>query len=137
MPGGMITIDARNTYAAAIFMGASQKMIFGSDNEPDIAKDGQRKYSADVAVTYLQEPGIQRKAVSEVISVSVMGADPAATIPAGSPVEFDRLRCGVSAAERNDRGGVRGGRLYFMADGIRSGAPANGRSLAGAGAKSE
>lgn len=134
MPGGMITIDVKNTYAAAIFMGATQKTIFGTD-EPDIAKDGQRKYAADIAVTYLTEPG--RKAVSEVVSVSVMGADPAATIPAGSPVEFDRLRCGVSAAERNDRGGVRGGKLYFMADGIRSGAPANGRSLAAAGAKSD
>jgi hypothetical protein len=135
MPGGTITIDARNTYAAAIFMGATAKTIYGTD-EPDISRDGQRKYAADVAVTYLAEPG--RKPVSEVISVSILGTDPAASVPAGSAVEFDRLRCGVSQAERNDRGGVRGGRLYFMADGIRSAASPNGsRPLASSGAKSE
>ena len=89
MPGGMITVDARNTYAAAIFMGAVQKTIFGTD-QPDIAKDGQPKWAVDVAVTYLAEPG--RKTVSEVISVSVLGADPSASIPAGSPVEFDGLK---------------------------------------------
>jgi len=134
MPGGMITIDARNTFSGAIFLGATAKTIFGTE-EPDIGRDGQRKYSADVAVTYLAEPG--RKPVSEVISVSVMGADPSATIPAGTSVEFDRLRAGVSAAEKNDRGGVRGGRLYFMAEGIRSGSSVQNGRLASAGAKSE
>ncbi len=129
MPGGMITVDARNTYAAAIFMGAVQKTVFGTD-QPDIAKDGQPKWAADIAVTYLAEAG--RKAVSEVISVSVLGADPSAAITAGSPVEFDGLKCGVSAASRNERGGVSGGRMYFMAAGIRSGAPHNGRQLAAA-----
>jgi hypothetical protein len=135
MPGGMIMCDPKNSFAAAIFMGATQKMIFGSDNEPDIAKDGQRKYSSDVAVTYLAEGG--RKPFSEVLSVSTMGTDPSATITPGQPVEFDRLRVGVSAASRNERGGVSGGRMYFMADAIRPSAPANGRTLASAAAKSE
>jgi|SRR6185437_5276427 len=128
MPGA-IAIDTRNTFAAAIFLGASQKMLFGTD-QPDVAKDGQRKFAADVAVTYLAEPG--RKPVSEVISVSVLGTDPAATITAGSPVEFDGLTCGVMAPQRNDRGGVSGGKLYFMARAIRASAPANGRQLAAA-----
>ena len=134
MPGGMITIDARNTYAAAIFMSAAAKTIFGSDNQPDIAKDGQRKWSAEVAVTYLTEPG--RKAVSEVISISVLGADPAATIQPGSPVEFDGLKCGVSSPEKRDNGRIAGGRLFYMATAIRAGSPVNGRSPAMAG-KSE
>ena len=128
MPGA-IAIDTRNTFAAAIFLGASQKMLFGTD-QPDVARDGQRKYAADIAVTYLAEPN--RKPVSEVISVSVMGADPAATITAGSPVEFDGLTCGVMAPQRNERGGVSGGKLYFMARAIRASAPANGRPLAAA-----
>jgi hypothetical protein len=124
MPGGMITIDQRNTYATAIFMGATRKTIFGTD-QPDMSKDGSAKWSADVAVTYLAEPN--RKTVSEVISVSVVGADPSVSIPAGSVVEFDGLKCGVSAASKNDRGGVSGGRLYFMASGIRLGVSVNGR----------
>jgi hypothetical protein len=128
MPGA-IAIDTRNTFAAAIFLGSAQKMLFGTD-QPDVAKDGQRKYAADVAVTYLAEPG--RKPVSEVISVSVLGTDPAATITAGSPVEFDGLTCGVMAPQRNERGGVSGGKLYFMARAIRASAPANGRPLASA-----
>jgi hypothetical protein len=132
MPGGVITVDARNTFAAAIFLGAAQKMQFGTD-QPDIAKDGQRKYSADVAVTYLAEPG--RKPVSEVISVSVMGTDPSATIAPGSPVEFDGLRAGVSVPARNERGGVSGGRMWFSASAIRPAAPANGRQMASAKAE--
>jgi len=128
MPGA-IAIDTKSTFAAAIFLGASQKMLFGTD-QPDVAKDGQRKFAADIAVTYLAEPG--RKPVSEVISVSVLGTDPAATITAGSPVEFDGLTCGVMAPQRNERGGVSGGKLYFMARAIRASAPANGRSLASA-----
>ena len=128
MPGA-IAIDTKSTFAAAIFLGASQKMLFGTD-QPDVAKDGQRKFAADVAVTYHAEPG--RKPVSEVISVSVLGTDPAATITAGSPVEFDGLTCGVMAPQRNERGGVSGGKLYFMARAIRASAPVNGRPLAAA-----
>lgn len=133
MPGGFITVDCKNTFAAAIFLGAVGKTIFGSDL-PDISKDGQRKYSADVAVTYLAD----RRPVSEVISVSLMGADPSAAITPGQPVEFDRLRCSVSSPEKREGSNrISGGRLFFMADGIRSGAAVNGRSMAGAGAKSE
>jgi hypothetical protein len=135
MPG-FVTVDCKNTFSGAIFLAATAKTIFGTD-QPDIAKDGQRKYSADVAVTYLADPG--RKPVSEVISVSLMGADPSAAITPGSAVEFDRLRCSVSSPEKREGSNrISGGRLFYMADGVRSASsPQNGRSLAGAGAKSE
>ena len=133
MPGATVTIDTRNTFSSAIFLGSAAKTIFGTD-QPDIAKDGQRKFSVDIAVTYtVDQPG--RKPVSEVISVSVMGADPAATIAVGSPVEFDALKAGVSAPSRNDRGGVSGGRMWFSASAIRPAASANGRPLASAKAE--
>lgn len=138
MPGGFITVDCKNTFAAAIFLGAAGKTIFGSDNQPDISKDGQRKYSADVAVTYLADPG--RKPVSEVISISLMGADPSASVSPGTPVEFDRLRCSVSSPEKREGSNrISGGRLFYMADAIRPASPgSNGsRPLASAGAKSE
>ena len=136
MPGGFITVDCKNTFAAAIFLAATAKTIFGTD-QPDISKDGQRKYSADVAVTYLADPG--RKPVSEVISVSLMGADPSAMITPGQPVEFDRLRCSVSSPEKREGSNrISGGRLFYMADGLRSASPApNGRPLASSGAKSD
>lgn len=136
MPG-FLTVDCKNTFAAAIFLAATAKTIFGTD-QPDIAQDGSRKYSADCAITYLADPG--RKPVSEVISISLMGADPSATIPAGSQVEFDRLRCSVSSPEKREGSNrISGGRLFYMADGLRLASPApNGRPLASAGAsKSE
>lgn len=138
MPSGMITVDQRNTFTTALLLGVTQKMRFGS-TEPDMAATGERKWSAEVAVTYLTEGTF--KPVSEVISVSlVSGTDPGASIPAGSPVEFDRLRVGVSAPERrqNDRGDrIVGGKLYWMAAAIRPAHGQNGRQPAQAGAKSE
>ena len=117
MPAGFISVDARNTFQSAIFMAATAKTIFGTD-QPDIAKDGQRKYSADLAVTYCAEPG--RKPVSEVIRVSLTGTDPSTVIQPGSQVEFDQLRCSVSTPERREGSSrISGGRLFFMAGGLR------------------
>ncbi len=127
MPG-FVTVDSRATFAAAIFLSAAAKTIFGTDT-PDVSKTGERKFSSDIAVTYLAEPG--RKAVSEVISVSTMGADPAATIQPGSQVEFDSLRCSVSTPERREGSSrISGGRLFFMASAIRASHGANGRQPA-------
>lgn len=119
MPG-MIMVSQSETFEAALFLGSAQKMKFGTE-DPDISAGGERKYSAEVAVTY--QPEFGRKAVSEVISVSFTGTDPGATITAGTPVEFDRLRCSVSAPEMRDNGRgprVSGGRLYWVAAGIRA-----------------
>lgn len=117
MPG-TITVDLRSTFAAMIVMSIGEKMKFGTD-VPEVSATGERKYVAELAVTYHAENGM--RPVSEVISVTITGGDHGAIlgIPAGSLVGVDRLRCGVSAPEKRDDGRVRGGRLYWMASGIR------------------
>lgn len=138
MPSGTITVDTGATFAAVLLLSAADKMKFGTD-QPDIAQDGQRKYTCEVAVTYKPDPGM--RPVSEVLAVTVTGGtDPAGSIMPGTPVEFDRLRAGVSSPEKRDNGRISGGRLFWMASGIRAShgaANGSGRPLASAGAKSE
>lgn len=115
MPG-TLTVNAAQTFATMLLMSAAQKTKFGTE-EPDISKTGEKKWAVELAVTYLAENGM--RPVSEVISVTVTGGD-GVTIAPGTPVEFDSLRCGVSAPEKRDNGRISGGKLYWMASGIRS-----------------
>jgi hypothetical protein len=116
MPG-TVTVDTRATFTAMIVMSIAEKMIFGTD-QPSITKAGEKQYVAELAVTYVAEPGM--RPVSEVISPTITGPGPDVLgIPQGSVVELDRLRCGVSAPERKENGRIAGGRLYWMASGIR------------------
>lgn len=117
MPG-TVTVDLRSTFATMILMGVAVRMKFGTE-VPEVSATGERKYTAELAVTYHAEHGM--KPVSEVISVTITGGDHGAIlgIAPGSVVGLDRLRCGVSAPEKRDDGRVRGGRLYWMATGIR------------------
>lgn len=114
MPG-TLTVDAKQTFAAMLLMSAAPKLKFGTD-QPDVSATGEKKFTAEVAVTYLAENGM--RPVSEVISVTVTGGDNI-TIAPGTPVEFDSLRCGVSQPEKRDNGRIAGGKLYWMAYGIR------------------
>lgn len=121
MPG-TLTVNAAQTFSTMLLLSATQKMKFGTNPpEPDITKNGERKYACECAVTYLAENGM--RPVSEVISVGIIGGD-LPTIPPGTPVEFDSLRAGVSAPEKRDNGRISGGRLYWMGSGIRSAVPA-------------
>jgi hypothetical protein len=125
MPG-TITVDAKQTFATMLLMGAAQKLKFGT-SEPDITASGEKKHTAEVAVTYLADPGM--RPVSEVLSITVTGGD-SITIPPGTPVEFDSLRCGVSQPEKRDNGRIAGGKLYWMAYGIRPVAQFRGKTEA-------
>ncbi len=130
MPG-LITVSQPETFSAApIAMAVGPRLKFGTD-EQDVNRDGERKWSVQVAVSYAPEFGM--KAVAEVIEVTITGDDPA--IDPGTPVEFNRLRVGVSAPEQRDngRGGNRvvGGKLYWMAAGVRA-ASTNGKSAVAA-----
>jgi hypothetical protein len=118
MPG-TIHVSTDATFAAMILMSVAEKMKFGTDM-PEVSATGERKYVAEVAVQYRPDNGM--KPVSEVISATITGGDHNAilSIPPGSPVVLDGLRCGVSAPEKRDDGRVRGGRLYFMATAIRA-----------------
>jgi hypothetical protein len=115
MPG-TITVSAKQTFATMLLLSAAQKTKFGTD-EPDISKSGEKKFAVECAVTYLAENGM--RPVSEVISVGLIGGD-LPTIPPGTPVEFDSLRCGVSAPEKREGSNrISGGRLYWMGSGLR------------------
>lgn len=127
MPG-LITVAQQDTFTAPpIVMSVGPRMKFGSDTEQEVTRDGERKWTVQAAVSYAPEFGM--KAQAEVIEVTLTGEDPAAVISPGTPVEFERLRCGVSAPEKTDSGRVRGGRLYWMAQGVGP-VSANGRSAA-------
>ena len=138
MPG-TITVSISETFSTILLMSISEKMQFGTD-QPEISKAGERKYVAELACTYIAEPGSPMKPVSEVISVTVTGGDHSAilAIAPGSLVTVTGLRCGVSAPEKRDDGRVRGGRLYWMAGSLSVAPAANGsRSYASASVKSE
>lgn len=120
MPG-MITVDQHQTFASPpLVMSVGPRMKFGTDQQ-DITRNGERKWSCQVAVSYFPDYGM--RAVAEVIEVGLTGSDPSTTIQAGIPVQFDRLRVGVSAPEQRQRddGGSRvvGGKLYWQADAVR------------------
>lgn len=120
MPG-TLAIDAANTFAAALLMSAGPKPKFGTTTgEISTNAAGVPQYQAEVAVTYLAENG--RRPVSEVITVTITAAaDPTRDIAPGTPVMFDGLRAGVSQPEQRDNGkGIRGGRIWFSATGLRS-----------------
>jgi hypothetical protein len=133
MPG-TLAIDAANTFAAALLMSAGPKPKFGSTTgEISVNAAGIPQYQAEVAVTYLAEPG--RRPVSEVITVTITApSDPTKDLAPGSPVMFDGLRAGVSQPEARDNGkGIRGGRMWFSASGIRSAVAAGQRNGRGEG----
>jgi hypothetical protein len=137
---GTIYIDQPASFAAMLLMSSGPKLQFNS-TEQDVDGDGQKKWTIDVATTFRTEPGSKRKAAAEVMSVTVTGPgeDPAARIAPGSLVTFDKLRQGFSAPEKGTNDRIRGGRPYYMADGVSAApSPVNGQSrpLAGA-AKSD
>jgi hypothetical protein len=63
--------------------------------------------------------------ISEVITVSLTGGtNPGDVLTPGTPVEFDKLRVGVSSPEMRDSGNgrgprVSGGRAWYSASGVR------------------
>jgi hypothetical protein len=116
MPGAF-TIDTGRTFALLMLMSTSPKTKFGT-SDPDTAADGRAKWSAQVAATWLAEPG--RRPVSEVLDITIVSdRDPGDGITPGSPVHVEGLRVGVSTPERTDRG-VRGGKAWYQAEALRS-----------------
>jgi len=117
MPGTLIVDPA--TFSAAIVMATGPKTVFGAGNVQDKNAAGVLKWTANVAVTYSPD-GTGIAPPSEVLSVTITSSeDPGTSCPPGTPVAFDQLRAGVSAPEKRDDGRVRGGRLYWMAAGIK------------------
>lgn len=113
---GTLTVNAKQTFTTMILLAASQKTKFGTD-EPDVTKQGEKKFAVEVAVTYLAENGM--RPVSEVISVGLIGGD-LPTIAPGTSVEFDTLRAGVSSPEKRDNGRISGGKFWWQGSGLRA-----------------
>lgn len=138
MPG-MVTVSQQETFSTPpLVMSVGPRLKFNS-TEQDVTRQGEKKYSCQVAVSYFADYGM--RPVAEVIEVGLVGEDPSITIQPGMQVAFDRLRCGVSAPERRDdgKGGskISGGRLYWMADRVLPfSSSGNGHPVA-AGAKAE
>jgi hypothetical protein len=135
MPG-MITVDQQATFSTPpLVMSVGPRLKFGTDQQ-DITRNGERKWSVQVAVSYFADYGM--RPVAEVIEVGLTGEDPGTVVQPGTAVQFDRLRAGVSAPEKTDEGRVRGGRIYWQADAVRpfSAANGNGRPVP-AGAKAD
>jgi hypothetical protein len=116
MPG-MITVSQQETFSTPpLVMSVGPRFKYGTDQQ-DITRSGERKWSVQVAVSYFPDYGM--RAVAEVIEIGMTGEDPSQTIQPGMPVQFDRLRTGVSAPEKNeDTGRIRGGKLYWQADAV-------------------
>jgi hypothetical protein len=79
-----------------------------------------------VAVTFRPQNGMAP--VSDVLRVSITApANPADGLQLPAAVTFEGLRIGVSPAERREGGGVRGGRIWATATGLRSSLMAGAR----------
>jgi hypothetical protein len=134
MPG-MITVSQQETFSTPpLVMSAGPRLKFGTDQQ-DITRNGERKWSVQVAVSYFPDFGM--RAVAEVIEIGLTGEDPSLTIQPGMPVQFDRLRVGATAPEATAEGRVRGGRLYWQADGVRPFSGSGNGKAAAAGARAE
>jgi hypothetical protein len=118
MAQGTYTINTAATFAAVFLMASGPRTKYGT-TEQDRTAEGLPRWECQLAVTFLAEPG--QRPVSDVLSVTIAAEhDPAASITPGTPVELTDLRLGVSQAEaRQDGRGVRGGRPYYTASGIR------------------
>lgn len=125
---GTFAVDCAATFAAALLMSSAPKTKFGTQVQ-DVSAAGVPKWTVEAAVTFLAQEGM--RPVSEVIALTVTSpADPGQGIPPGTLVVFDGFRVGISAPEKNDRGGIRGGKFWYQAAAIRP-ANANVRSRGG------
>jgi hypothetical protein len=114
---GTFVVQTDATFATAILMQSEPKMAFGSQAQ-DTNAAGLPKWTVNVAVTFTSEPGM--RAQSEVISVTIAAAaDPVLGVPPGTAVMFEGFRVGASTPEKNDRGGIRGGKLWYTAAALR------------------
>lgn len=120
MPGTYV-IDQAASFAAALLMSSAPKDRFGEPGRQDTASDGTPKWAVQVAVTFTSQNGIAP--ASDVLAITITSpSDPAMGIPVGSPVTIDGLRVGINPPEKNDRGGIKGGKVWHSATGLHSAA---------------
>ena len=125
MPGqsGTYVIDAAATFSAAILLGVEPRMKFGSQDEHEVNRDGVKKWSASVAVTFAPANGMP--ATSDILTITItQDANPGESVSPGTAVTLEGLRVGISAPEirtrkDSDQARVSGGKAYLSAAAIR------------------
>jgi hypothetical protein len=111
-------IDTGSTFSAMLLMASGPKLKFGTPDQ-DISASGERKWEVQAAATWHTEPGM--RPISELIRVTILGgSDPAAGLLAGTPIQLDGLRLGVSTPESGEGGRVRGGKPWYQAAAVHS-----------------
>lgn len=115
---GTFVINAAETFQRVIFMSCAEKVDFKT-GAVETNPQGVPKWTIEAAVTF--HPGAPgMRAQSEVITATItQHGNPGDGVMPGSPVELLGLRVGFSIPERNERGGVRGGKPWYQASGIR------------------
>jgi hypothetical protein len=115
---GTFAVDTGKTFTTALLMASQPKTRFGTSDQ-DTTSQGIPKWEAQVAVSFAAEFGMP--AAADVIKVTIASpSDPASGIAPGTAVDLQDLRVGYTVAEKNEKGGIRGGRPYFGASGIRA-----------------
>lgn len=119
---GTFVIDVPNTFATVIFMSCVPKADYKT-GVVETDRNNVPKWTVEAAVTFHPMPGM--RPTSEVITITIASPnDPGQGTMPGQPVQIDGMRVGISAPERNDKGGIRGGRPWYQASGLRPAAPA-------------
>lgn len=124
---GTFVVNAEQTFAQALLLTCGPKPKFGAQAEQEVSKDGTPKWQAEVAVTWQAVNGVQ--AAAEVIKVTITAPyDPGQSVMPGMPVTFEGFMVGISQPEKNDKGGIRGGKPWYSATALHPASGTNGAS---------
>jgi hypothetical protein len=116
-----LAVNPAQTFASAVLMSCGPKIDYETKVQAT-SKDGIGKWEAQVAVTYLAEPG--QRAISEVINVTITHAtDPGSGLTAPCAVELVDLRVGWSTPQQRENGrGISGGKPWYQVGSLRAAA---------------
>jgi len=126
-------IDQAQTFESVMFLGCEPKTAFGDPYRQETTKDGQAKYTAQLAARFRQFG----RTVNELINVGLVGdTDPCEGMTPGTPVELVGFEIGVME-KRNRDGQVTGVQVWYRCQEIRpiaaTGADRKQRAVSGAG----
>jgi hypothetical protein len=127
MPG-TFAVDQTATFMSAVLVNSGAKPKFGAPGQQETNSAGVPKWTAQVAVTFTPTMA-DMQPLSELITITITApANPAEQFPPGTPVVLDGLRVGLNPPEKNDHGGIKGGKLWYTAIGLHPVMASRGRS---------
>jgi len=111
-----IAVDTARTFSVIILMGVEPKLDFNTKQQQK-TKDGILKWAVSVAAQTVAVNG--QRSTAETMSVTVAApANPVQDLPPGTPVVLENLYAGATDPEHNEKGGIRGGKLFWQASGV-------------------